>query len=166
MAEAARRGEDLEIAPAIGIAGALARSRLSSLLGFRLRQAETAMHRDFIRSLKQTDLTQKHLAVLLLVQENPHISQIQLCTVLGADPNTMMAFVDRLSERGLVDRVRSRADRRRMELQVSDDGRRLLDQALALVDEHESRFKARFSPQELEQLMDFLTRIAADDSRP
>jgi DNA-binding MarR family transcriptional regulator len=122
------------------------------------------MHRDFIQSLKPTDLTQKHLAVLLLVQENPSISQIQLCTILGTDPNTMMAFLDRLTDRGLVLRVRSRTDRRKMELHPSPEGLRLLDQALSLVEHHEQRFRSRFSPSELHQLMDFLGRLSADDA--
>lgn len=142
---------------------AVDRSRLASLLGFRLRRAETAMHRDFIQSLKPVDLTQKHLAVLLLIQENPGISQIQLCTLLGTDPNTMMAFLDRLSDRGLVLRVRSRSDRRRMELHISGDGGKLLGDALMLVEDHEHRFRSRFSPSELALLMDFLGRLCTDD---
>jgi DNA-binding MarR family transcriptional regulator len=141
---------------------AIDRSHLSSLLGFRLRRAETAMHRDFIQSLKPVDLTQKHLAVLLLIRENPAVSQIQLCALLGADPNTMMAFLDRLSDRGLVLRVRSRSDRRKMELHISTEGARLLREALMLVDEHEHRFRSRFSDAELDLLMDFLDRLSVE----
>lgn len=121
------------------------------------------MHRDFIRSLKPTDLTQKQLAVLLLVQENPGLSQIQLCALLAADPNTMMAFVDRLTERDLIRRIRSRVDRRKVELHPTAEGLAVLDHALALVEVHEHRFSSRFDPSELLQLMDFLARLASDD---
>ena len=148
------RGEEL---------GAIARSRLSSLLGFRLRRAENGMHRDFIGSLKPTELTQKQLAVLLLMQESPCVAQIDLCAMLGAGPNTMMACLDRLSDRALIRRVRSRADRRKMELHPTADGLRILEQALALAESHEERFKSRFSLSELEQLMDFLARMSSDE---
>jgi len=159
----ASRIEATEAEPAQREAGAIGRSRLSSLLGFHLRRAETAMHRDFIQSLKPADLTQKQLAVLLLIHENPGVSQIQLCAILGADPNTMMTFLDRLSERSLILRVRSRADRRKMELHISGEGLKVLEQALVLVDEHETRFRSRFAPSEIGLLMDFLSRLAADD---
>lgn len=120
------------------------------------------MHRDFIQSLKPTDLTQKHLAVLLLIQENPGISQVQLCSILGTDPNTVLGFLDRLSERGLILRVRSRSDRRKMELHISGEGETLLGQALMLVEAHEERFKSRFTKAELAVLMDFLNRLSND----
>ena len=148
--------------PEVGLveAAVISRSRLSSLLGFRLRRAETVMHRDFILSLKPCDLTQKHFAVLLLIQENPGVSQIELCTVLGTDPNTMIGFIDRLSDRGLVCRIRSTADRRKTELHATDAGLDVLEEALALVAEHEARFRSRFSPAELDQLMDYLDRLS------
>ena len=160
MGAADRKAKDLE--PEVGLmeAAVISRSRLSSLLGFRLRRAETVMHRDFILSLKPCDLTQKHFAVLLLIQENPGISQIELCAALGTDPNTMIAFIDRLSDRGLVCRIRSTVDRRKTELHVSDAGVELLDKALALIAEHEARFRARFSATELERLMDCLDRLS------
>ncbi|MGZ3397780.1 MAG: MarR family winged helix-turn-helix transcriptional regulator [Caulobacteraceae bacterium] len=161
MAEAKTRTKDVESDVAGTEAEVIRRSRLSRLLGFRLRRAETAMHRDFIQSLKPCDLSQKHFAVLLLIQENAGISQIELCSALGADPNTMIAFIDRLSDRGLVCRIRSAVDRRKTELHPTDEGLQLLGQALALVAEHEARFRSRFTADEVEQLMDFLDRLSA-----
>ena len=151
-----------EVDPEVGLveAAVISRSRLSSLLGFRLRRAETVMHRDFILSLKPCDLTQKHFSVLLLIQENPGISQIELCAVLGTDPNTMIGFIDRLSDRGLVCRIRSTVDRRKTELHVTGGGLEALEQALALVAEHEARFRSRFTEAELERLMNDLDRLS------
>jgi DNA-binding MarR family transcriptional regulator len=160
MGAADRRAKDADADIGVMEAGAIGRSRLSSLLGFRLRRAETVMHRDFILSLKPCDLSQKHFSVLLLIQENPGISQIELCAVLGTDPNSMIAFVDRLSERGLVCRIRSTVDRRKTELHVTDAGRAVLEEALALVAEHEARFRSRFTTAELERLMDDLDRLS------
>jgi len=118
------------------------------------------MHRDFIATLKPRDLTQKHFSVLLLIHENPGISQIELCSVLGTDPNTMIAFIGRLCDQGLVCRIRSTVDRRKSELQVTKRGLEVLDQALVLVAEHEERFRSRFTAEELGQLMNFLDRLS------
>jgi DNA-binding MarR family transcriptional regulator len=160
MGAADRKAKELDPEVSLAEAAIIKRSRLSNLLGFRLRRAETIMHRDFILSLKPCDLTQKHFSVLLLIQENPGISQVELCTVLGTDPNTMIAFIDRLSDRGLVCRIRSTVDRRKTELHVSDAGLKLLEQALALIAEHEARFRSRFEAPELERLMDYLDRLS------
>ena len=99
--------------------------------------------------------------MLLLIHENPGISQIELCAVLGTDPNTMIAFIDRLSDRGLVCRIRSAADRRKTELHVTTAGMELLEEALRLIAEHEARFKSRFDKAELQQWMDYLDLISA-----
>jgi len=160
MAEAGEQTKAAEADFETVDAEVIRRSHLSGLLGFRLRRAETAMHRDFIQSLKPCDLTQKHFAVLLLIQENAGISQIELCAVLGTDPNTMIAFIDRLSDRGLVCRIRSAVDRRKFELHPTAAGLALLERAFALVAEHEARFRSRFTPSEMERLMDFLDRVS------
>ena len=160
MGAADRKAKDVESDAGVMEAAVISRSRLSSLLGFRLRRAETVMHRDFILSLKSCDLTQKHFSVLLLIQENPGISQIELCGVLGTDPNTMIAFIDRLSDRGLVCRIRSTVDRRKTELHITDAGLQVLEKALSLIGEHEARFRSRFKPAELKRLMEYLDRLS------
>ena len=132
---------------------------LAGLLGFQMRMAQTAMHRDFIAQLKDLDLTQKLTAVLTLLEENPGVSQIALANALGADRATIMAMIDRLEARSLISRVRSRIDRRKQELYLSPVGVELLAQARTLISVHEARFRALFSPTELEQLTGFLKRI-------
>jgi DNA-binding MarR family transcriptional regulator len=132
---------------------------LSQLLGFHLRMAETAMHRDFIATLKELDLTQKLAAVLTLLAESPGSSQIDLSNILGADRASILALVDRLEHRDLIYRTRSRIDRRRQELYLSKAGIDVLARAKALIETHEARFKGLFSAKELENLMGYLARI-------
>jgi hypothetical protein len=51
-------------------------------------------------------------------------------------------------------------DRRKTELHVSAAGLEVLDMALALIAEHEARFRSRFKAAELERLMDYLDRLS------
>ena len=132
---------------------------LTALLGFQVRRAQIAMYRDFIASLKELDLTQKQYAVLSLLQANPGASQIAIAGTLGMDRATMMAIVDRLQDRHLLIRERSKTDRRRQELYLTDEGVRVLEQASRLIAKHESRFARRFSQAELKQLIAMLRRI-------
>ena len=127
--------------------------RLDSLLGFHLRMAQVAIYRDFAATMADLNLTQKQCAVLELIAANPGASQIDLAAALGTDRATMMALVDRLDDRGLIERRRSKHDKRRQELRLTPEGIDLLAQARVLIDSHEQRFLSRFSPEALDTLL-------------
>jgi DNA-binding MarR family transcriptional regulator len=137
---------------------------LPGLLGFQVRRAQIAMYRDFNATLKPVDLTQKQYAVLALLRANPGASQIAIAGTLGMDRATMMAIVDRLQDRHLLVRERSKTDRRRQELYLTEEGLAQFEDANRLIAKHEGRFLKRFSPQEVRQLMGMLRRIHEDPS--
>ena len=80
---------------------------LDGLLGYRMRRAQGAMHRDYVASVAGLDLTQKQTATLWLINANPGVSQVSVAAALGMDRATMMAVTDRLEDRGLLVRKRS-----------------------------------------------------------
>src|SRR5688572_16986237 len=115
---------------------------LDGLLGYRLRRAQGTMHRDYMNTVADLDLTQKQTATLWLINGNPGVSQVSVATALGMDRATMMAVVDRLEERGFVVRKRSITDRRRQELYLTPAGQRVLRKVKARIAKHEERFKS------------------------
>ena len=133
--------------------------KLDGLLGYRLRRAQGAMHRDYMAAVADLNLTQKQTATLWLIGANPGVSQVTVAAALGMDRATMMAVVDKLEDRGLVLRKRSSMDRRRQELLLTPAGKRMLKTLKARIEEHEARFKARFKPAELAALLGALQRI-------
>lgn len=132
---------------------------LDGLLGYRLRRAQGAMHRDFMAAVASLDLTQKQAATLWLINSNPGVAQVAVAAALGMDRATTMAIVDRLEERRLVIRQRSSTDRRRQELYLTPAGQSALRKAKARIARHEKRFKALFSAAELESLLTALQRL-------
>ena len=72
---------------------------LDGLLGYRLRRAQGAMHRDFMAAVAELELTQKQTATLWLINANPGVSQVSVAAALGMDRATMMSITDRLEER-------------------------------------------------------------------
>ena len=134
-------------------------TRLNSRLGFHIRMAQVAMHRDFLAALKTLDLSQKSCAVLTLLGENPGIRQIDLANALVTDRATMMAIVDRLQDRHLLYRERCKIDRRRQNLFLTEAGAEMLSRADALIETHEARFTSQFSKAELALLTELLTRV-------
>lgn len=133
--------------------------RLGDLLGFHLRMAHVAIYRDFAETMAELALTQKQLAVMELIAANPGTSQIDLAHTLGTDRATMMALVNRLAARDLIERRPSSADRRRQELHLTKEGRAVLTRARKLIEMHEQRFIARFSLAEMDALLAALKRI-------
>jgi DNA-binding MarR family transcriptional regulator len=132
---------------------------LDGLLGYRLRRAQGAMHRDFMAAVASLDLTQKQAATLWLINGNPGVAQVAVAAALGMDRATMMAIIDRLEERRLVIRQRSSTDRRRQELYLTPAGQNALRKAKARIAKHEERFKALFTAAELESLLTALQRL-------
>jgi DNA-binding MarR family transcriptional regulator len=132
---------------------------LDGLLGYQMRRAQGAMHRDYMASLSGLDLTQKQAATLWLIHANPGVSQVSVASALGMDRATMMAVTDRLEDRGIVIRKRSEIDRRKQELYLTPAGQQMLRKARTRIAEHEARFKALFKPAELAAFIEALKKI-------
>jgi len=132
---------------------------LDGLLGYRLRRAQGAMHRDYMASVADLELTQKQTATLWLINANPGVSQVSVAAALGMEHATMMAIIDRLEERGLVIRKRSTVDRRRQELYLTPAGISRLRKVKARIAEHEARVKALFKQGELTALLEALQKF-------
>ncbi len=136
---------------------------LDGLLGYRLRRAQGAMHRDYMATVAELELTQKQTATLWLINANPGVSQVSVATALGMDRATMMSITDRLEERGLVIRKRSSVDRRRQELYLTPAGISRLRKVKTRIAEHEARIKSLFKPAELAAFLDALKKFQALD---
>jgi DNA-binding MarR family transcriptional regulator len=137
----------------------LAFEKLDGLLGYRLRRAQGAMHRDYMAAVSGLDLTQKQTATLWLIHSNGGVSQVSVAAALGMDRATMMSVIDRLQDRALVIRKRSTEDRRRQELYLTPAGQSILRKVKARIARHEERFKALFTPSELEALLAALQKF-------
>ena len=132
---------------------------LDGLLGYRMRRAQGAMHRDYMATVAGLDLTQKQTATLWLINANPGVSQVSVAAALGMDRATMMAVTDRLEDRGLLLRKRSTVDRRRQELYLTPAGQSMLRKVKSRIIEHEGRFKSLFKPAELATLLSALEKF-------
>jgi DNA-binding MarR family transcriptional regulator len=132
---------------------------LDGLLGYRLRRAQGAMHRDYMAAVSGLDLTQKQTATLWLLNANPGVSQVSVAGALGMDRATMMSVTDRLEDRGLLIRKRSTVDRRRQELYLTPAGLSMLRKVRTRIAQHEGRFRALFKPAELATLLSALRKF-------
>jgi DNA-binding MarR family transcriptional regulator len=73
----------------------------------------------------------------------------------------MVAMVDQLERRGLLERTPHARDRRIRNLHLTADGRKLLRQAERRAQQFDQQVSDPLTEAELEQLLDLLQRVAA-----
>lgn len=132
---------------------------LNDIVGFHIRLAHGAVNRHFTETFADLDLTQKQVSVLWLVDGQPGIAQIELGQLLRMDRATTMTIVNRLQDRAYLRRERSETDGRKQALYLTDGGASALGEAKLAIRQHEAWLKSRFTTEELEKLVEMLTRI-------
>ena len=130
-------------------------------VGFLLSQLGTANARRFREVLAPLELEPRQFAVLRYVALAEGQSQQALGESLQIAPSQMVALVDELEQRRLLQRKPHPGDRRVRALHLTANGRKALAAAIRLAGEHEARVCSPLRPGERESLLDMLQRIAA-----
>ena len=91
-----------------------------------LRPALLRLARELRHETEQAGITARQATLLWLVKRSPGLSLAELAAEEGISPPAMSGHVDRLERAGLVERVRGTSDRRRVGLELTDEGARLL----------------------------------------
>lgn len=140
---------------------------LPQLLGYQIRQAQTALFKDFSSITDSLKVTPGEFSLLALIETNPGVSQTALTSMYKVDKSTLSLSIGGLVKRGLVRRVRAPLDNRYYALWLTDTGRRLLRKVKARVDLQERAMDAVLRPGERALLLDMLARICHTfDSNP
>ena len=132
---------------------------LGTLLGFHLRAAQLVVYDDFMRGAPVPGLTPGQLAILVLIDKNPNITQQRLSDGLRTEKSTLVVRLHRLSDRGLIERVRSTEDRRQNGLRLTRQGAAALKAMLAHIRQHERKISARLTAADRKQLISLLRRV-------
>lgn len=99
---------------------------LLSSTGFLLAMVGAESRKRWVEGLSRWDLRPSHFAVMMALGETGAISQQDLARLVGVDPRNLVAIIDLLEGRNLVERGRHPADRRRHAVQLTPAGRQLL----------------------------------------
>ena len=129
-------------------------------VGFMLSTLGHAISRRFLRALEPLELHPREFAVLRAVKANDGQSQQTLAGRLHIPPSRIVAIVDELESRGLVERRPDSNDRRVWALYVTRRGQTLLDDAFNLVVQHERAISDVLTVKERAELLKLLNRIA------
>ncbi len=128
-------------------------------MGFTVSSIGYATARRFRETLAPLELEPREFALLRGVSAAEGESQQTIGERLQIPPSRMVAFVDGLESRGLLERRRNPQDRRSWALHLTRDGRALLDRAFTLASGMERSLCRELSAGEREQLIDLLQRV-------
>lgn len=94
------------------------------------------------------DLTSVQFAALDAIAEQPGIDQASLAATISFDRATIGGVIDRLEQKGLVQRLVSAQDRRARQLHLTPGGRQLLSACRPVVEALQDEILAALSPRE------------------
>src|SRR5215470_3937956 len=94
---------------------------------FLLAQVGAHAAAKFAERLTALDLVPAHAGMLRIIQKSSGISQQALSSILGMPPSRLVALVDQLERRGLVERRDDPEDRRAHALHLTRKGAELFE---------------------------------------
>jgi DNA-binding MarR family transcriptional regulator len=159
LADLHASGEDVA-APSAAAAAGVDTSRLTHLVGYAASRASIQLKKPFKRLLGPLQLKAVEFSVLVLVASNRGLNQKQLGAALDLSAPNLAVILDRLAERGLVERVRSTIDRRAQQLQLTPAGRALTERAEGIAATMENEALRVLSPAERALLIELLLKVA------
>ena len=91
-----------------------------------LRPVLLRLARELRKETEQLGITARQATLLWLVKRSPGLSLAELAAEEGISPPALSGHVDRLERAGLIERIRSSEDRRRVGLRLTEEGARLM----------------------------------------
>jgi DNA-binding MarR family transcriptional regulator len=131
----------------------------------RLRPVLLQLNRQLRRELAPLGITGGQAALLHVVRTNPGIGVRELSRREGVSTAAMSTALTRLESAGLIRRSRAESDRRRVGLELTDEGLRVLRSARSRRTAWLANRLGRLSPEELaaiDDVIDPLMRLLDD----
>lgn len=130
-------------------------------VAFMLSSLGYAVSRRFHQTLGPLELEPGEFALLRAVAANEGESQNALAERLHISPSWMVAIVDQLEKRELLERKPHAHDRRVRNLHLTAGGKKLLKRAETHAQRFDHQVSAPLDETELQQLLTLLDRVAA-----
>jgi DNA-binding MarR family transcriptional regulator len=136
---------------------------VESSLGYFLSTARNVLATRMDRAVAPLGLTSSQIGVILLLWFERARTPNEMSRVLSYDTGSMTRMLDRLEKKGFLERQRSLADRRVVELALTPLGRDAAQQLPDLISQVLSDQLSGFSADEVSTLVRLLQRFIAND---
>jgi DNA-binding MarR family transcriptional regulator len=131
-------------------------------LGRTITRVKVAMMEALDHELEPFDITAAQYVVLVTLAGGEATSASDLCKGISYDPGAMTRMIDRLEQKGLIRRVQRPDDRRKVNLELTSEGKSLYPRMRASAANVQNRLLRGFSKAEVRELEAYLKRMLAN----
>jgi DNA-binding MarR family transcriptional regulator len=128
-------------------------------VGYLLKRAHALLIDQLGAAVAGGEITATQWVVLMYLRDGLAINASDLCSQLRHDSGALTRVIDQLEARGLVQRERSRADRREVQLRLTDAGIQTVASLLPKVIDKLNFALRDFSRAEASELNRLLTKL-------
>jgi DNA-binding MarR family transcriptional regulator len=137
---------------------------LDAQIGFVLRRAHQRHVAIFADCLSSFALTPQQFSALAKIRQTGGVSQNRLGRLTAMDPATILGVVQRLVQRGLIERATDPTDPRSTRLTLTPAGVSLITDAIPHAMEATERTLAALPPHQRKELVALLSKLAEGDN--
>jgi MarR family transcriptional regulator, lower aerobic nicotinate degradation pathway regulator len=137
-------------------------SRLYARPGFLLRRAHQISAAVFEDECRDVGLTPAQFGVLTVLRTHPGLGQSSLARALGFDKVTVLRVLRGLETRGFVERAPAPDNKRNMCVNLTEQGRAVLQQAQRPAERAYRRLLAPLDRKQQEQLIHLLQQLTGE----
>jgi DNA-binding MarR family transcriptional regulator len=147
------------------VTAALDDSALAHLVGYAASRAAIELKKVFAQHMAPHGLKIAEFSILMLVASNGDVNQKQLGQSLDISPPNMAVTLDRMAERGWIERVRSTHDRRAQHIHLTKAGQAFAERVRKIAATMEEPALAVLSRAERALLVEMLRKLIPGAAR-
>ena len=107
---------------------------------FWINRLSGLMQDHFNQQLSQYEVTWPQWMVLNVLYHNLGQTPVKIAECIGVDRSAITRLVDRLENKGFVEREHDKLDRRSIKLHITDSGKQIMDSINDLAKRHQAHF--------------------------
>ncbi len=131
-------------------------------IGFMLARARNVLASEIDAALKDLDISSQQMGIIISLSTNMASTPFELSKLLGIDTGLMTRMLDKLEEKGLLERSRDDKDRRVVNLTLTRAGTRVADAIPEIVPPVINTHLKSFTRAEFDELKRLLSKFLGE----
>jgi DNA-binding MarR family transcriptional regulator len=136
--------------------------RLTQSVGFAINKARNLLVLELDAALKGLDITSQQMGILFSLANGVAATPFELSKLLGVDTGLMTRMLDKLEDKGLLQRSRSLEDRRVVNLTLTKKGQEIAARIPEIAPGVLNAHLKNFTKAEFEELRRLLRKFLGD----
>lgn len=140
--------------------------RVGESVGYLIKRVMAVVSTALDQELSAYDITYQQFSILMILSDTGCSTAADLARITCGDTGAMTRMLDRLEAKDVIRRVRSSADRRIVNIELTESGRIFASKMPIVAINVMNRYLQGFEATELELMKGFLRRILATAGAP